>query len=368
MKIDLSTIDSESFMVHQHFVGDVPVLLVQPTHIGVHWTKENLIFRSSVWTMDGELISASFPKFFNWDEKPEITPPPENLNGAKMIEKLDGSTLIFSRYKGYTIIRTRGTVNARTQDNGYEIDYLIAKYDSFIRILENEETSDFSVVFEWTSPTNRIVIDYGVEPDMKLIAIINHKDYSLMSQSGLDNMAEALKLLRPRSFSYDSIEEMKSSIEALRGQEGICVYYNNGQNIRKVKSAQYLFLHRAKSDIASLEKVIDLYMNTMEANNFVAPTYQEFFNYLSETFDFEIATMATGHVSRIADGMKEVQKIIDGMKVFVQPVLTMNRKDAAGKILQAYGTTGRSAMLFKMYDHKPLDSDSYKKLLYQVLK
>ena len=109
-------------------------------------------------------------------------------------------------------------------------------------------------------------------------------------------------------------------------------------------------------------------MNTMEANNFVAPTYQEFFNYLSETFDFEIATMATGHVSRIADGMKEVQKIIDGMKVFVQPVLTMNRKDAAGKILQAYGTTGRSAMLFKMYDHKPLDSDSYKKLLYQVLK
>ena len=56
------------------------------------------------------------------------------------------------------------------------------------------------------------------------------------------------------------------------------------------------------------------------------------------------------------------------MTAFVYPLIEQPRKIAAEKILQAYGTTGRSAMCFKMLDRKPMDNDMYKKLLYQVLK
>ena len=65
---------------------------------------------------------------------------------------------------------------------------------------------------------------------------------------------------------------------------------------------------------------------------------------------------------------EQVEKIIVGISEFMQPVYGMNRKDAAGKILQAYGTTGRSSIVFKLLDGKVVGSDDYKKLLYQVLK
>jgi hypothetical protein len=344
---------------------------VQPIHFGAVWVKENLIYRSSLWDKDGYPVSLSFPKFFNWDEKPDIFPAPSDLKNAKLMEKLDGSTLIFSRYKGQTIIRTRGTVDARKQANGYEIDYLCEKYKKFIVYLEMVETSNESFLLEWLSPTNRIVLTYGDEPDMVLTAIINHSEYSLMRQSQLDYFASDIGLRRPRTFSYNSVEEMKSAVEVLKDQEGLCVYYNNEQQIRKVKAAQYLFLHRAKSEISSVDKVIDVYIDWfMDRHNLShEPTgYVEFFEYLTEKFDFEIATMATGHASRICDAMKEVHKIMNALFEFACARMNIPRNIAAKEILQAYGSTGRSAIIFKMLDRKTIGTDDYKKLLYQVLK
>jgi hypothetical protein len=371
MKIDFSTIDVEQFMSHQHFVGEHPVLLVQPYHIGADWSKDNLIFRSSVWDMEGNPVSLSFCKFFNWGEKPHLTAPPPSLTNAKLMEKLDGSTLIFSRYKGHTVARTRGTVDAHNQDNGYEVDYLLEKYSKFKEVLESEKTSNKSYIFEWLSPTNRIVLSYGDEPDMVLVAVIFHDDYSMMTQDGLDVLASQLQLRRPRTFKYDSIEEMKAAIEVLRDQEGVCVYYNNDQNILKVKSAHYLYLHRAKSEISSIEKVIDVYMDWFITKRFVEHSdvsYTSFFAYLEEKFDYEIATMARGHASRICDAMKEVEKIMNALFKYAADCKDMSRKDAAMKIMQAYGSTGRSSIIFKLMDGKVVGKDDWCKILYQVLK
>lgn len=90
MKIDLSVVDRNQFMCHTHLVGDEMVMLIQPTHIGVVWEKDTEIFRSSVWDMSGNLISASYKKFYNWGEKPHLSPPPTSLKGAHLIEKVDG--------------------------------------------------------------------------------------------------------------------------------------------------------------------------------------------------------------------------------------------------------------------------------------
>lgn len=368
MKIDLDTIDRENFMVHGHLLNGETVYLIQPVHIGATWTHDNLCQRSVVVNADGEVISASFKKFHNWDEKPDLDPIPASLKGAQLMEKLDGSTLIFSRYKGKTIIRTRGTVDASTQPlNGHEIEVLRQKYGKFMAWFEMYESSPMSFLFEWTSPLNRIVIDYGVEPDMSLIGMILHSDYSYFNQFELNAYAKQFDLKRPRSFSYDSIDEMKAAVEAFKGVEGLCVYYRDGQSIRKVKGAEYLFLHRAKSDVSSVEKMIDLYFSASETVGHNL-TYTEFFDYLTKAFDYEIATMARGHVSNIADGMKEVAAIITGMTAFVVPVRSLPRKDAAAKILQAYGQTNRASFVFQLYDGKTLGTDALKKLLYQVLK
>ena len=358
-------------MVHQHYVGEHEVFLVQPVHIGATWTHETMHFRSLVVDKEGEVVSASFKKFFNWDEKPELTPAPKSLEGASLMEKLDGSTLIFSRYKGHTVVRTRGTVDARKQENGHEIDVLLEKYSKFKEILESVETTDISYIFEWMSPLNRIVLNYGDEADMALVGVIFHKDYAMVTQNGLDVLAVQMQLRRPRSFKYDSVADMKAAIEALRDQEGLCVYYNDDQNIRKVKSAHYLFLHRAKSEISSIEKVVDVYIDWFITKRFVEHSevsYTAFFAYLTEKFDFEIATMARGHASNICDAMKEVEKIMDALFEYASKCKALPRKDAAIKILQAYGSTGRSSIIFKILDGKVVGSDDWKKILYQVLK
>lgn len=369
MKIDVSAIDQTNFMVHTHLIGNEQVYLIQCIHIGCEWDGVNDIFRSSVWDMEGHLISASFKKFVNWGEKPHLYPVPTNLAGAKLMEKVDGSTLIFSRWKGHTIVRTRGTVDARKQENGHEIDVLCEKYAGFIAYLEIIDSPYFSYIFEWTSPTNQIVINYGFDPDMVLTGIVCHADYSYTTQNDLDVFASNLGLRRPQTFSYDSVESMKAAVEAFKGMEGLCVYFHDDQKILKVKGAQYLYLHRAKSEISSIEKVMDVYLGLMFENlNVGVPSYQTFMAYLETTFDYEIANMARGHVSNICDGMKQVDDILQGMARFILPLMGKPRREAAERILQAYGSTGRSAILFKLLDGKQMVADDYKKLLFQCLK
>jgi len=156
----------------------------------------------------------------------------------------------------------------------------------------------------------------------------------------------------------------------MRDFEGICLYYNDEQNILKIKSAHYLYLHRAKSEISSIDKVIDVYIDWfMERHPKSEPTgYAEFFDYLTQKFDYEIANMAIGHISRICDAMKEVHNIMNALISYGDRCNSITRKEAAARILQAYGSTSRSAIVFKVLDGKPITADDYKKILYQVLK
>ena len=364
MKIDLSKIDREQFMVHEHVLNGETVVLVQPCHIGAHWTRDNLIFRSSVWTTDGELISASFKKFFNDQEQPDLDPLPKDIRFGSLLEKIDGSTAIFSLRHSNLIIRTRGTVDARTNDNGDEFVQLAEKYCVKEILEEIAPNEDVSLLFEITSPNCKIILDYGPEADLTLIGAVRHLDYSYFTQDELDELAANYDLRRPQRYSFDSLDDMRNTVSAFQGKEGICFYYNNDQCIRKFKSVSYLRLHRVKSEVSSLEKVIDLWFGWEQ------PTYQTFLDKLEKSFDYEIMVMARPLVSKICNAWKGVEKIIHGMNNFLTPIMIndTSRKDAAVLILQAYGPTNRSAMCFTLLDRKPLSVDQKKKLLYQMLK
>lgn len=364
MKIDLGKVDVENFSIHPHIIAGETCWLIQAKHIGTKWNKDNMIFRSSVWNSQGEPVSLSFKKFFNWGEQPELAYTPFSVKangGVDLMEKIDGSTLIVSKYKGQHIVRTRGTVDATKIDNGYEIEFLKDKYPNAFD-LGLDDTVGFSVIYEWVSPVNRIVLNYGTEPDIYLIAIIKHDNYTLATQSVLDQYAKDIGVKRPKRFQFEKIKEMLDAVEALKGQEGLCCYCNGGQDIRKVKSAWYLACHRMKSELGSYERLIDFYF---EQNQ---PEYQEAYQYLVDNFDFEIAETYRGDLSRICTGIKDVNRIIHCMKVKTEPLKAVPRKDAAAVILQAYGNTNRSGMAFALLDGKELKTDDVKKLLYQVTK
>jgi hypothetical protein len=161
-------------MMHPHVLNNETVWLIQPCHIGVKWTQANKHLRSVVVNEDGEIVSMGFSKFTNYGENPEHFPTPDSLKGCVCMEKIDGSLLIVSKYKGKFILRTRGTVDASKLDNGYELEYFKQKYVKVFEFFSEFEYWNFSLLFEWTTPNNRIVIRYGDEPEFSLVGGINH--------------------------------------------------------------------------------------------------------------------------------------------------------------------------------------------------
>lgn len=366
MKIDLDKVDRTQFMVHEHFLNGEVVYLVQPQHIGTQWTQDNKHLRSVVVNYEGEVISAGFPKFTNWGENPDHFPVPTSLRNCTVMEKLDGSLLIVSKYKGQYILRTRGTVDASTMANGHELelfkDIILKKLDTCLPVDLNGNWH-YSILFEWVSPINKIVLNYGDEPDWYLVGVINHHHYMLWSQSRLDEAAQELGLKRPATYTFTDVNDLLQNVDQWKGKEGVCVYSNNDQTIHKVKSADYLIKHRFKSE-ATLENTLDLYFS------YGKPSYQEFESKLTETFDYECFEMVRGYASQICDASKEVNKIVDGFKSFIDNQLKVlsTRKEQAQIVISSYSESNRSSMIFSLLDGKTLTSDQHKKLFWQVLK
>jgi hypothetical protein len=362
MKIDIEKVDLTQFMVHEHSLNGEIVYLIQPQHIGTKWTQDNKHMRSVVVNYAGEVISASFPKFTNWGENTDHFPVPNSLKNATIVEKLDGSTLIVSKYNGQYILRTRGTVDASKLANGFELE--LFKSTILNKLQDNNDTWDYSIIWEWLSPINKIVLSYGDEPMWKLIGFINHINYSLAQQDMLDAMAKKYDLLRPEIYTFTDISDMLQIVDKWQNKEGVCLYSKNDQVIHKIKASKYLLLHHLKSELSSLEKVLDVWLEQG------MPDYRTFYNYIFTTFDFELAEQIKGTISRICDAKKEVDLIVSGMNDFVNNRLKTlpTRKLQAEQVISAYGNTNRAAFLFKILDNRPLGKEEYKKLLFQVLK
>jgi hypothetical protein len=362
MKIDIQKVDLTQFMVHEHSLNGEIVYLIQPQHIGTKWTQDNKHMRSVVVNYAGEVISASFPKFTNWGENTDHFPVPNSLKNATIVEKLDGSTLIVSKYNGQYILRTRGTVDASKLANGFELE--LFKSTILNKLQDNNDTWDYSIIWEWLSPINKIVLSYGDEPMWKLIGFINHINYSLAQQDMLDAMAKKYDLLRPEIYTFTDISDMLQIVDKWQNKEGVCLYSKNDQVIHKIKASKYLLLHHLKSELSSLEKVLDVWLEQG------MPDYQTFYNYIFTTFDFELAEQIKGTISRICDAKKEVDLIVSGMNEFVNNRLKTlpTRKLQAEQVISAYGNTNRASFLFKLLDGKSLGKEEYKKLLFQVLK
>lgn len=327
------------------------------------WNDQNKIFRSSLWRKsDNKLISAGYKKFTNYGEQPEFEPFDINRTDIEFIQKIDGSLLISSKFNSNLILRTRGTVDASFLANGSEIELLKQKYPkAFDNSYINSEK--YTVLFEWTTPGNVIVLRETDEPTLWLIGIVKHEDYSYESQSELDKLAVEWNVNRPKRYAFNSFEEMQSAVSAFEGCEGVVSYSNNGQILKKFKSLRYCHLHKIKSNLNTDEAVIDLFLSSSQ------PSYNDFKKDICEKFDWEIWNQIQSIVSKIYDAKKEVDAITNHMNSFVERMKKLSsRKEQAEQIIASYAVTNRASMLFKILDGKTLGIEDLKKLYFQVMK
>lgn len=281
--------DHNSFNIKTVNIAGDECVLVTPKEMGVEWTEENKYFRSSVWRKsDMKPVSLGFRKFMNYGEKPQFEPLPENIT-FRAIQKIDGSCLIVSNYKEELIVRTRGTVDASRLKNGAEIELLKNKYP---KAFDNEwlECGLYTLLFEWTTPTNRIVLNETNEPTLWLIGIVSHSNYSYVSQHNLDVYAKEMGVKRPKSFGIrlnGNIEELKKQIDIRSDIEGVVVYdESTGENVnqvlKKIKTLRYLELHRVFTGLKSVDHLFEFWKNSGYLH------YYNFKEYIEEKYDHEL--------------------------------------------------------------------------------
>lgn len=355
MRIDLSSIDREQFSVKEGVFCGIPAMLVTPALQGTQWTQANKHLRSSIWSLDGELLSGSFPKFTNAGENPEHFPMPDSVADTIFVEKLDGSCGVFDWVNGQLSVRTRGTFSYETLENADDFRFCIARYPRIGEWLK--EHPHVTLLTEVTTPNQRIVLDYGPEPDMVLIGGVVKDDYVLLPQSTLDHLAISLNMRRPRRFTFASISHALNDIKAWEGMEGCVMYHPLG--LHKLKADSYLRRHRFKERV-TVPNLLDLFFD------YGRPDVLAFLARIESEFDYECREQAYALVRLITDTYTRVTSRYNLMEVVVGPLRSLPRRDAAMTIQATYTDVWKGAA-FHFLDNRPLDDKTVRKLMEYVL-
>lgn len=212
------------------------------------WTEKTIAARGLVIDDDGLVVSRPMPKFWNLGEDKVELPHGK----CHAFEKIDGSCIIVSWCVDYgLVVNTRGSFNSEQAVWARKKIEATGWYPPM----------GFTYCFEAVYPENRIVVDYGTEEQLHLLAIIFTEDGSeqpLPKESMLARDCPFPTAVCHATFpSIDHAANLAES-DAFNGREGIvAVWYGNGQGgfgngpaIRvKIKHPAYVLAHRLISHL-----------------------------------------------------------------------------------------------------------------------
>lgn len=261
MKINLDTVDRERFYVLERSIPDVgPVFLMTPHKAMWAWTDEELHMRSLLCKPDGTVVSSGFPKFFNYGERPAddaIVDQALKDGSVILTEKLDGSLIIRSVIDGVVNFRTRGCEVIAESMHDAVMDLIKRKYPTLLDP-KNFACPTTSLLFEYISPNNQIVISY-TEPELVALCMTEFSGdelkvyplseyYDLYDAGLLPNMRVCDRVTVQGALSGP---KLKNHISALTTQkEGVVTWLQKPDGsimLCKFKSAWYLRLHALRA-------------------------------------------------------------------------------------------------------------------------
>lgn len=202
-----------------------------------------------------EVVSHPFDKFFNLNEKPDTDEKlvKKKINNAKYIyatEKMDGSTIIVSMYKGKPLITTNGSFeNDQTK---WAEEMFKKQYSKFLPNMKSNHT----YIFEIIHPENKIVLDYGDEKALYLLSIRNLHSDKLLPLDEIHNVANTYGFPYPEVYDFNDLDTMINLAHTMKGvnKEGwvIRIGTENGESMVKLKLDEYFAMHKAFGKITPL--------------------------------------------------------------------------------------------------------------------
>jgi hypothetical protein len=354
--------DSEQFTYKPCVISGDDCWLITPNHIGVKWSKDNERFRSIIIRQsDNHIISHGFSKFKNYFEDPDFQKWDESWN-FEARHKYDGSCLIISKHKGQLIHRTRGTLCATQMPNGHEIDFLIKKYPL---VFDNEHINkeNITILTEWCTPSNTIVLREFKEPTLVLLNIVNNATGEYESQSYLDYLGKLWCIHRPEHYKYNSVSECIADVKAWRGKEGVVLYSPDYQTLKKIKGDEYLAAHRICTGIKNLSHILELFL--------ASPRFtksEEFFKYVETMVNYELAIKIEDDIEKIAEAYAEFLQTLELIKNYLKSnVLFLETRKEQARQIQIKYKEWQLPIAFTLLDNREVDDKLVKKSMEKIL-
>ena len=198
------------------------------------WNDATLSCRGLILNDEGDIVARPFPKFFNLGEYENQRVP--NLS-FDVYEKMDGSLGISYEVDGVVKIATRGSFTSKQSVKATEMLY--STYKESIPKMSSQVTYLFEIIY----PENRIVVDYGSECKLVLLAMVDRK-----TGEDLPLIDIGIPIVKKYN-GIDDVNQLKSLEEG--NKEGFVIKFTDGYRL-KVKFAEYVRLHRIITNVSSI--------------------------------------------------------------------------------------------------------------------
>lgn len=323
------------------------------------WMPDNLRFRSCVVRKSDSLkISQSFPKFFNYSQCPHLYPDPNQYGDWEILEKLDGSALICSTYRGKPIIRTRQAPDFSAQPNATEIQSVLDA-PNFQKFLKDSILETHTVIFEYLSVLHTIVIKHK-EPELVLLDIIDTQSAKSCRAQFMGVLAQKYGFRTPKVYSFSSISDIIENCKTLENMEGYVLNFMGGQQKVKLKADAYLLKHRLKSHFDTINHTLDYWFAAGK------PGSEDFFALVEKEVDFETADGCRDFIRRISEASVKVSCLLYNIASFAGTVRQFPRKVAAEQILQGEWR-GKASLAFMLLDSKEIPDKVIRNLMEEYI-
>lgn len=290
------------------------------------WNECTLACRGLIMNGLDEIVARPFKKFFNLEESENLILPDETF---EVYEKMDGSLGILYWVDSKPFIATRGSFTSEQAMAATEL--LHTKYVGIIEYLDPTKTYLFEIIY----PENRIVIDYGNERKLVLLAIIDTKSGNEIPLSTVET-GYTLSLPNERFEivkRYDGLNDLQQ-LKALEeeNREGFVVKFKNGYRL-KVKFEEYVRIHQIITKVSTVN-IWEYLKEGQDLLPILERVPDEFYDWVKATH----AKLLENFAQIEADAKTEF-KILE------------TKKETA----LYYQTCKYPAILFKMMENRPYD-------------
>jgi len=220
------------------------------------WTFFEQVSRGLIiHRVSGEIVARPFDKFFNWAERGHKA----HGHLVTVTEKIDGSLGILYRNNGYKI-STRGTFDS--EQAIWATNFLPENYD--LSGLDSELTLLFEIIY----PDNRIIVDYGDNEDLVLLAARNRFTGDYLPFYGDDSvytLGQRYGFTLPKVYQFNNVIDIMATCGALsESAEGYVAEFSSGERW-KFKGDRYLELHKLVYGLSFKKAVQAVETNQVEA-------------------------------------------------------------------------------------------------------